>query len=77
MSLCAEEIEQHQLIDQHYSAIAQTAAITQPHELPLSDAKRGEFESKFGVSWADALDVQSQACLKRRSAAVQFVGDFA
>ena len=57
VSLCAEEIEQHQLIDQHYSAIAQTAAITQPHELPLSDAKRGEFEAKFGVSWADALDV--------------------
>ncbi len=53
----AEEIEQHQLIDQHYSAIAQTAAITQPHELPLSDAKRGEFEAKFGISWADALDV--------------------
>jgi hypothetical protein len=63
VSLCAEEIEQHQLIDQHYAAIAQTAAITQPHELPLGDAKRGEFEAKFGVAWADALDVQSQACL--------------
>jgi hypothetical protein len=55
----AEEIEEQKLIDAHYSAIAQTAAITQPHELPLSDAKRSEFEATFGVSWADALDVDN------------------
>lgn len=50
--LGSEEIEQHQLIDRHYYAIASKATIKKPNELPVDDAK---FQGKFGIPFEQAL----------------------
>jgi len=48
-------IESKQLIDNHYYAIANKAALTQPKDLNPPQAKQEDFQKLFGVSWADAL----------------------
>jgi nucleoside diphosphate kinase len=48
----AKTIESKQLIDNHYYAIASKATLLKPSELNIPKDK---FESKFGLSWDDAL----------------------
>ena len=50
--ITAEEIDQKQLIDQHYFAIASKATILKPSELNVPSDK---FEDKFGLTWEAAL----------------------
>merc|ERR1712166_161640 len=51
-SISAEDIDSKQLIDNHYYAIASKATILKPAELNIPEDK---FQTKFGLSWADAL----------------------
>jgi nucleoside diphosphate kinase len=48
-------IDNEQLIDNHYYAIANKAALTKPKDLNPPEPKQREFESTFGLSWTDAL----------------------
>lgn len=52
-ALTAEEIDERQLIDNHYYAIASKATILKPNELNVPNDK---FEAQFGLSWQAALD---------------------
>ena len=48
----SEDFDSKQLIDNHYYAIASKATLLKPSELNIPEDK---FETKFGLSWADAL----------------------
>eukprot|EP01108_Squamamoeba_japonica_P009263 TRINITY_DN856_c0_g1_i1.p1 TRINITY_DN856_c0_g1~~TRINITY_DN856_c0_g1_i1.p1 ORF type:complete len:352 (-),score=151.13 TRINITY_DN856_c0_g1_i1:32-1045(-) len=50
--LTAQQIDEQQLIDQHYYAIASKATILEPSALAVPEAK---FASSFGLEWKDAL----------------------
>jgi len=54
--LKAERIEKDKLIDNHYYAIANKASLMKPAELNPPAPKIAEFETKFGISWKQALD---------------------
>uniref|UniRef100_A0A7S2CUN0 Nucleoside-diphosphate kinase n=1 Tax=Octactis speculum TaxID=3111310 RepID=A0A7S2CUN0_9STRA len=54
-SLGAEEIEKGEIIDNHYSIIAQNAMNVDPRNLKVADDKLAEFETTFETSWAAAL----------------------
>merc|ERR1719473_1704139 len=43
------------LIDNHYYAIANKASLTLPKDLNPPEEKQAEFNTKFGISWPDAL----------------------
>ena len=47
----AKEIDEKQLIDQHYYAIASKATLLKPIELNVPAEK---FEAQFGIKWKDA-----------------------
>mmetsp|Transcript_24059 Transcript_24059/g.68441 ORF Transcript_24059/g.68441 Transcript_24059/m.68441 type:complete len:304 (+) Transcript_24059:117-1028(+) len=51
----AEEIDQQQLIDTHYGAIAAKAVKLSPSELMVQPKAQEEFEQAFGLTWSDAL----------------------
>lgn len=51
--LTAQEIDDGQLIDQHYYSIASKATILKPSELNVPAEK---FKEKFGLGWQEALD---------------------
>jgi len=51
----AEEIDQQQLIDTHYGAIAAKAVKLKPSELTVQPAAMEKFEQTFGLTWQDAL----------------------
>merc|ERR1719436_1874009 len=51
-SISSTEIDEKQLIDKHYYAIASKATLLTPDQLNVPADK---FEAKFGLSWADAL----------------------
>eukprot|EP00968_Pinguiococcus_pyrenoidosus_P007964 scaffold553_cov238-Pinguiococcus_pyrenoidosus.AAC.15 len=52
-SLTGPEIDEKQLIDNHYYAIASKATLLKPDQLPVPADR---FEEKFGVSWQSVLD---------------------
>jgi len=54
-TLDAKTIEDKLLIDNHYYAIANKASLTKPADLNPPEAKLKEFETHFGISWAQAL----------------------
>mmetsp|Transcript_24058 Transcript_24058/g.68438 ORF Transcript_24058/g.68438 Transcript_24058/m.68438 type:complete len:321 (+) Transcript_24058:117-1079(+) len=51
----AEEIDQQQLIDTHYGAIAAKAVKLSPSELTVQPKAQEEFEQAFGLTWSDAV----------------------
>jgi ribosomal protein L12E/L44/L45/RPP1/RPP2 len=53
--LAGPKIEADKLIDNHYYAIANKAALTLPKDLNPPAAKQEEFNTTFGISWPDAL----------------------
>jgi len=53
--ITAEEIDQHQLIDRHYGAIADKALRLQPAELPVSPQAQADFQTTFGLPWEVAI----------------------
>jgi nucleoside diphosphate kinase len=48
-------IDNDKLIDNHYYAIANKAALTKPKDLNPPEAKQLEFKEIFGLTWPDAL----------------------
>lgn len=50
--ISSEMIDEKQLVDQHYYAIASKATITPPEELVVPEAK---FKDFFGEEWQDVL----------------------
>jgi len=48
-------IDNDKLIDNHYYAIANKAALTKPKDLNPPEPKQAEFKETFGVTWPDAL----------------------
>merc|ERR1712025_1356195 len=52
-SLSGKTIDEKQLIDQHYYAIASKATILKPNQLNVPADK---FQEQFGISWQAALD---------------------
>jgi nucleoside diphosphate kinase len=48
-------IDNDKLIDNHYYAIANKAALTKPKDLNPPEPKQQEFKETFGTSWSDAL----------------------
>jgi nucleoside diphosphate kinase len=48
-------IDNDKLIDNHYYAIANKAALTKPRDLNPPEPKKEEFRQTFDISWADAL----------------------
>jgi nucleoside diphosphate kinase len=48
-------IDNDKLIDNHYYAIANKAALTKPRDLNPPEPKQLEFKETFGISWPDAL----------------------
>ena len=54
-TLDAKTIDEQQLIDTHYGAIASKAVKLQPSELNVSDKAQAEFKAAFGLDWADAV----------------------
>lgn len=52
----AATIEKDLLVDNHYYAIANKASLSKPAELNPPAAKLAEFETKWGISWAKALE---------------------
>ena len=51
----AKTIAQHQLVDNHYYAIASKASLLKPVELQPAADKMADFAAKFGPSWSQAL----------------------
>lgn len=54
-SIAAEKIDKEQLIDQHYGAIAAKAVKLKPDTLTVQPKAQENFETTYGISWADAL----------------------
>jgi len=54
-SLGAKAIDEQQLIDNHYGAIASKAVKLKPSELNVSEKAQAEFKETFGMDWADAI----------------------
>jgi nucleoside diphosphate kinase len=54
-SLDAKTIDQEQLIDNHYGAIASKAVKLKPSELNVSAKAQAEFKQAFGMEWSEAL----------------------
>merc|ERR1740121_1811206 len=57
-------IDEKQLIDRHYYAIASKATLLSPEELPVPE---GKFKEAFGIEWKEALNTGNvlnarQAC---------------
>jgi nucleoside diphosphate kinase len=48
-------IDNDKLIDNHYYAIANKAALTKPRDLNPPEPKQEEFKETFGLKWSDAL----------------------
>jgi nucleoside diphosphate kinase len=48
-------IDNDKLIDNHYYAIANKAALSKPKELNPPEEKQKEFADKFGITWPNAL----------------------
>mmetsp|Transcript_63560 Transcript_63560/g.189395 ORF Transcript_63560/g.189395 Transcript_63560/m.189395 type:complete len:384 (-) Transcript_63560:46-1197(-) len=53
--IAAEAIDEKQLIDTHYGAIAAKAVKLQPESLTVQPKAQEAFEKAFGLSWSDAL----------------------
>jgi len=53
--ISAETIDEKQLIDNHYGAIASKAVVLKPNELNVPDKGKAAFQEMFGESWQDAL----------------------
>jgi len=70
-SIPAEEIDQRQLIDVHYGAIAAKAVRLTPAELTVQQKAQDEFQTLFGLSWTDAL---AQGLVFNASDAAQQLG---
>lgn len=51
--LSGKEIDEKQLIDQHYYAIASKATLLKPKDLPVPADK---FKKMFGLEWSEALE---------------------
>lgn len=51
-TITGEEVDEKQLIDNHYYSIASKATILQPSELNVPEDK---FKEQFGLEWKDAL----------------------
>lgn len=54
-SVNSETINEKGLIDQHYAAINETAMMTEPADLPITEEKMAEFQEKFSVEWGAAV----------------------
>jgi len=50
-----KKIERDLLIDNHYYAIANKASLTKPNKLNVPESKQKDFQTKFGITWHDAL----------------------
>jgi len=55
-AIAGETIEKDLLVDNHYYAIANKASLSKPAELNPPASKLEEFEAKWGLSWAKALE---------------------
>jgi len=55
-SIDGPTIEKDLLVDNHYYAIALKASLSKPAQLSPSDKAKAEFEAKWSVSWAQALE---------------------
>mmetsp|Transcript_594 Transcript_594/g.841 ORF Transcript_594/g.841 Transcript_594/m.841 type:complete len:338 (-) Transcript_594:164-1177(-) len=55
-SIDGPTIAKDMLVDNHYYAIANKASLSQPKDLNPPAAKLQEFEEKWGLSWAKALE---------------------
>lgn len=51
----AREIDQKNLVDMHYGAIARKAVLLKPSETNPTENAQEQFGLKFGVSWVEAL----------------------
>ncbi len=53
-TLSSEEIDKKGIVDRHYFAIANAAAMNKPSQLKLSAQAIANFEDGFGVSWSES-----------------------
>ena len=49
------KIDENQMIDTHYGAIASKAMTIKPKDLEVSSKAKGDFEKAFGLTWDDAV----------------------
>jgi len=54
--IAAEVIDEKQLIDTHYGAIAAKAVKLKPESLTVQPKAQEAFQTAFGLSWSDALE---------------------